>query len=114
MVARPSHWRARFSCRRKLSVRRAPSSSSNVATAEPKPPVPPARITVLPRRESAVRAMSELHTLEFAVERLTLDPQNLRGLALVAAGGCQHPPDLVFLSLRERLHGLVAALHNGE
>src|SRR4051812_35893828 len=48
----------------------------------------------------------QLHALEFAIEGLPLDAQDLGGLALVAAGRREHTPDLVFFRVGQCLHGL--------
>src|ERR1035441_2514015 len=56
----------------------------------------------------------QLHTLEFAIQGLAFDAQDLRGLALVAAGGGQHLADFVLLDIRQGIHGFVARFHGGE
>src|SRR5215471_15611202 len=66
------------------------------------------------REEYGCEYRSQLHALQFAVERLALDAENLRGLALVAPGSGEHLTDLIFLGVGERFHWLVARFHCGK
>src|SRR5215472_13738279 len=45
----------------------------------------------------------QLHPLQLAIQRLPLDPEDLRGFALVAACGRKHLADLVLFGVGQRL-----------
>src|SRR5207245_5926004 len=53
----------------------------------------------------------QTHAFQLAVQRLSLDPQDLGRAALVAAGRRQHAPDLLGLGVGERFAGAVARVH---
>src|ERR1039458_8513906 len=55
-----------------------------------------------------------LHALELAVEGLAFDPQDLRGLALVAAGGGEHFANVLLFRVGQGVDGLIARFHDGE
>src|SRR5215475_8501143 len=54
-VAASSHWAARSRLARKPRITRAPSPINSEATAEPRPPEPPANTTSRPFRDSCNR-----------------------------------------------------------
>ena len=51
------------------------------------------------------------HPLELPVQRLPLDPQNLRRAALIAVGRGQHAADLIGFRIGQRFAGAVARIH---
>ena len=70
----------------------------------------------LVRRKDRVTVETALqfHPFQLAVERLPLDPEDLRGLALIASGRGEHAPDLVLFGVGQRLHRLLPRLHRGQ
>src|SRR5579872_5961570 len=102
--------RIRTICRAEISARPTPFSSTPTRIMHTN-----GRRRVNGRRaDAAGKGALQLHPVELAVQGLSFDPEDLGGLALVAAGRGKHAPDLLLFGIGQRLYRFVARFHHGE